>query len=168
MQFHCLILFPTRGSIKQVILILIISDEDEDNRKIPVPYQNKDIQTELIGAFGIWQGLILTLTGLTAVIHAWQMMANKFLTYPVNYWCERPTHLINTISVEQWIHVSSPLLEDGTFDKCHTFDMDYDQTLLERPSENLSTIACSSWEFDEETFQVCANTVSYTITSSRG
>ena len=146
---------------------MIISDEYEDIRKNPVLHRNKDIQTILIGAFGIWQGLIFTITGLTTVIHAWQMMANKFLTYPINHWCERPAHLRNTISVEQWIHVSSPLLEDGTFDQCHTFDMDYDQTLLERPSENLSTIACSSWEFDEETIQVCANSVRCSISSSR-
>ncbi len=29
-------------------------------------------------------------TGLTVVIHAWQMLANKFLTYPVPHYCRRP------------------------------------------------------------------------------
>ena len=29
-------------------------------------------------------------TGLTVVIHAWQMLANKFLTYPVPHYCKRP------------------------------------------------------------------------------
>ena len=113
----------------------------------------KDTQTELIGAFGLWQGMIFSVAALTIILHAWQMMANKFLTYPVDHWCERPFSFQNS-SKEMWLNASSPLLEDGSFDRCHMFDISYEQSTIERPPENTTTIACSSWEYDEKTFQV--------------
>ena len=115
--------------------------------------QVKDVQTELIGAFGLWQLIIFSAAALTIPLHAWQMMANKFLTYPVDHWCERPFNYQN-ISIEKWLNISSPLLDDGSFDRCHIFNIDYDQSTIERPPENSTTIACNSWEYDEETFKV--------------
>ena len=81
------------------------------------------------------------------------MLANKFLTYPVEHWCERPVNYRN-ISIEKWLNISSPLLADGNYDRCHMFDVDYGQFVFERPPENASTIACPSWEYNEEAFQV--------------
>ena len=114
---------------------------------------NKDLQSELIGAFGLWQIAIFIITGLSIIIHAWQMMANKFLTYPIDHWCERPPMYAN-ITVEKWLNISSPLLADGTFDGCNRFDLDYDEMPLTRPEETSPTAACRAWEYKEDLFQV--------------
>ncbi len=56
-----------------------------------------DLQTETedqliqtIGDIGRFQLGLFFVTGLTVVIHAWQMLVNKFLTYPVPHYCKRP------------------------------------------------------------------------------
>ena len=113
----------------------------------------KDSQSELIGEFGVWQGVIFSTVALSIVIHAWQMMANKFLTYPLDHWCERPAHYQN-VSVEKWLNISSPIFSDGSFDRCNIFNVDYDQSNVHRPSEDTPTIACTNWEYDETIFQV--------------
>ena len=81
------------------------------------------------------------------------MMANKFLTYPIEHWCERPQNY-QSISVEKWLNISSPKLSDGSFDRCKMFDIDYENSVMERPEENVNTTPCASWEYDEQTFQV--------------
>lgn len=81
------------------------------------------------------------------------MMANKFLTYPIEHWCERPQNY-QSISVEKWLNISSPKLPDGSFDRCNMFDIDYENSVMERPEENINTIPCANWEYDEQTFQV--------------
>ena len=140
-----------------------MTTENDNERSMPDPEgeinedtyitQEKDVQTELIGTFGWWQALIFSVAGLTVMIHSCQMMANKFLTYPVGHWCERPNSYRN-ISVEKWLNISSPLLKDGSFDRCHMFNINSSQPIFKRPPENSSTIACHSWEYDENTFQV--------------
>ena len=115
--------------------------------------KSRDMQTELTGEFGPWQGLIFTILALTIVIHGWQMMANKFLTYPIDHWGESPKNHQN-ISVEGWLNISSPILSDGSHDRCNMFDIDYGNPELNRPSEDTSKIACTKWEYDENTFQV--------------
>ena len=123
------------------------------DRNIDTAMKSKDIQAELIGAFGPWQGAIYSVCALTIIIHAWQMMANKFLTYPIDHWCERPENY-QTMSVESWLNISSPKLSDGSFDRCNMFDIDYENSVMERPDEDTNTIACIRWEYDEQTFQV--------------
>ena len=115
--------------------------------------KSRDMQTELTGEFGPWQGLIFTVLALSIVIHGWQMMANKFLTYPIDHWCERPQNHKN-ISLEGWLNISSPILSDGSHDRCNVFDIDYSKLALDRPSEDTSKIECTKWEYDENTFQV--------------
>ena len=88
---------------------MVSAEEKKDRRTV------EDIQAELIGAFGPWQGAIYSVCALTIIIHAWQMMANKFLTYPIDHWCERPENY-QTMSVEIWLNISSPKLSDGTFE----------------------------------------------------
>ena len=87
------------------------------------------------------------------MIHGCQVMANKFLTYPVEHWCMRPKHY-QSISIENWLNISSPILLDGNFDRCNMFDIDYGNAVMERPEENTKTIACTHWEYNEQTFQV--------------
>ena len=124
-----------------------------DQEKQDTVDKSRDMQTELTGEFGPWQGLIFTILALSIVIHGWQMMANKFLTYPIDHWCERPQNH-KTISVEVWLNISSPILSDGSYDRCNVFDIDYSKPALDRPSEDTSKIECTKWEYDENTFQV--------------
>ena len=116
----------------------------------------KDAQTELTGAFGPWQGIIFTVCGLSVILHGWQMLSNKFLTYSIDHWCERP-EMYKGGSIEEWLNISSPLLDDGTFDRCHRFDLDYDQVISRRPKETSPTVACFAWEYKEDLFQVTKN-----------
>ena len=124
----------------------------------------KDTQSELIGEFGLWQGIIFSTVALTITIHAWQMMANKFLTYPLVHWCERPENYQN-LSVEIWLNISSPVLSDGSFDRCNIFDVDYDNSIVDRPTEDTPTKSCNSWEYDETIFQVLLLVPSFPIAS---
>ena len=113
----------------------------------------KDVFTDLIGEFGPWQGLICSVCFLTGIIHGGQIMANKFLTYPVEHWCERPKNY-QSMNIENWLNISSPIFLDGSFDRCNMFDIDYENSEMERPEENTRTIACTRWEYSDETFQV--------------
>ena len=139
-----------------LILKISITELNSKDSKNDSTMKVTDTQTELIGAFGPWQGVIYTTCALTIIIHAWQMMVNKFLTYPVEHWCERPENYQN-MSVENWLNVSSPILSDGNFDRCNMFDIDYENSVIVRPDENTNTIPCISWEYDENFFQVSYN-----------
>jgi len=43
-----------------------------------------------IGRYGKYQLALSVFTALTVAIHAWAMLVNKFLTYPVGHWCKMP------------------------------------------------------------------------------
>ena len=134
-------------------LFFPLKEYSDSDKKDTITPETKDVLTDLIGEFGPWQGSIFTVCALSIIIHAWQMMANKFLTYPIEHWCERPQNY-QSISVEKWLNISSPRLSDGSFDRCNMFDIDYGNSVMERPEENINTIPCASWEYDEQTFQV--------------
>ena len=83
------------------------------------------------------------------------MMANKFLTYPTEHWCSRELSYKDA-DVHHWLNLSAPMLENGEFDRCQRFDLDYSNPSLSRPTDEsiAATIACSSWEYDDSIFQV--------------
>ncbi len=58
------------------------------------------------------------------------------------------------LSPEQWMNISSPLLDDGGFDRCHIFNVDFGS--MEdpvRPAEDTAKIDCGRWEYDESLLQ---------------
>lgn len=57
------------------------------------------------------------------------------------------------MSPDAWINMSAPLKADGSFDKCHVFDVDFSLTHA-RPDESTPTRACHEWDYDEEYFTV--------------
>jgi len=57
------------------------------------------------------------------------------------------------VTLATWLNLSAPLDEQGRFDRCRIFNVSYDD-LQERPDENSQTIACNTWEFSHEQFQV--------------
>ena len=121
---------------------------DEENHR-------HDGLTEIIGSIGRWQLTITLLLDISVAVHAWQMMANKWLLFPVDHWCARPEGMTD-MSVEEWRNLSAPMLSDGSYDKCNVYQVDYD-TISERPPNDTSTIPCSDWEYDHSMFQVIQN-----------
>lgn len=115
--------------------------------------RRRDRMTEVVGEFGPWQLLWLCLLCWTITIHAWQMFANKFLTYPTEHWCARPEALRH-LDVEEWLNMSAPRTQDGGFDRCRVFSDREFAADSERPEEGAATAECEEWEYDESTFQV--------------
>jgi len=111
-----------------------------------------DQQAKIIGGFGPWQFTISLITAFSIIIHAWQMMANKFLTYPTEHWCSRELSFQGA-DVQQWLNISAPRLPNGEFDRCQRFDLDYSDLSIIRPNEDTPTIPCTSWEYDDSIFQ---------------
>lgn len=58
------------------------------------------------------------------------------------------------MNVSDWLSISAPILDNGDFDRCHVFDVDF-ELAPERPAEDTPTIPCPSFEYDESLFQVC-------------
>ena len=63
--------------------------------------------------------------------------------------------LANLTSTE-WLNLSAPMLENGEFDRCRIFDINYLDldTQIVRPDEETPSVACESWQFSEELFKV--------------
>lgn len=47
----------------------------------------EDPLIQTIGEIGTYQLFLFTITGYGVLIHGWQMLVNKFLTYPIPYQC---------------------------------------------------------------------------------
>eukprot|EP00095_Tigriopus_kingsejongensis_P008444 maker-scaffold343_size201629-snap-gene-1.17 protein:Tk08444 transcript:maker-scaffold343_size201629-snap-gene-1.17-mRNA-1 annotation:"unknown" len=134
---------------------------------------------DIIGQVGRWQLILFTVTGFSIVIHAWAMLANKWIAYPVNYWCEKPEYLME-LEPKSWIGIYAPYIEGHEpterpieimddseppkieeqkdikimFDRCRIFEMDY---YVGRPNHS-DVIArkCRIFEFDSTQY---ANTI---------
>ena len=74
------------------------------------------------------------------MVHAWQMMAMKFLAFNVDHWCAPPSENVN---IDLWRNFSRPLKSDNTGDQCQYFDLDYSGSYTQFPTENTPTIECS-------------------------
>ena len=63
----------------------------------------------------IWPQFIYSiLYGLSAIVMAFSGLGTKFLTYDVDYWCERPNGL--NVSVDNWLNMSAPFLDESRTD----------------------------------------------------
>ncbi len=136
----------TSLSTNHISLVLIMTEGGKD------PSSSKlDHLTAIIGIFGPFHAVIYSIIGLTISMHTWQMMCNKFLTYPTDFWCQRP-EMFQNLSLEEWLNISTPLTKDGKFDKCNIFDVDFAQ-ISERPDETTTEVVpCQNWEFQSEHF----------------
>jgi len=82
------------------------------------------------------------------------MLSNKWLTQPTDFWCARPQSAAN-LSAAEWRHLSAPMKDDGKYDQCSQFKVDFQTGLPdERPENGTETIACTQWEYDTSEFQV--------------
>lgn len=132
----------------------------------------------IIGDVGRFQLTLYFITGLSIVIHSWAMLANKWIAYPVDFWCEKPEYLAE-VDPKNWVDIYAPYakgykpterptkiideMETGLFeimelpigdryDRCRIFEMDY---YIGRPNRT-ETMArkCMEFEFDTTAYQV--------------
>lgn len=131
----------------------------------------------IIGDVGRFQLTLYFITGLSIVIHSWAMLANKWIAYPVDFWCEKPEYLAE-VDPKNWVDIYAPYakgykpterptkiideMETGLFeimelpigdryDRCRIFEMDY---YIGRPNRT-ETMArkCMEFEFDTTAYQ---------------
>ena len=138
-----------------------------------------DALINTIGEIGQFHWIIYFTTGATVILHAWQMMSSKFLTYKTPHYCKRPgnvfqglglsfrlytclTDIYKNISLEAWLDISAPFLtpgdlEDVELDRCRVFDIDFEKSpIWKRPNtaREIKGIDCLEFEYDESLFQV--------------
>ncbi len=80
------------------------------------------------------------------------MLENKWLVQPTDYWCARPAGM-EGVDPETWVNMSAPLKDNGNYDRCRTFDVDYELDELERPPEDTPTRECTEFEYDTSQFR---------------
>ena len=54
----------------------------------------QDILVATIGEFGKFQLKSVLLMGITSITYSWINFVNKFLTYDVDYWCQRVNQVV--------------------------------------------------------------------------
>lgn len=116
---------------------------------------SRDQVLAAIGNIGRWQWMIILPLAIREIFTSWQMLSPPFLAMkPTDYFCsENGTEKF--VSLPNWREFANPVLEDGSVDKCHVYDLDYNQDFEDvlNGSELTNTIrACVSWTFyDNET-----------------
>ena len=126
----------------------------DDAKQSKDPQEDHDQQAKLIGEIGTWQLLHCSVGAIFHAMGAWIILGNKFITQKVDYWCHKQGQYLDS-SLEDWLNISSPFRQDGKFDRCHMFDLDYHSSKsLVRPGEDTPVIPCTAWEYDDSQFQV--------------
>jgi hypothetical protein len=120
-----------------------------------VKAEERDPIVDIIGNIGKWQWLIILPLAIREIFSSWQMLAPPFLAMEKDFWCvDNGTD--NFDNLTDWQRFASPILENGKYDKCNIYDVDY--TTLEdyegggrNASEYFDTNMtrpCSSWKYD--------------------
>ena len=74
------------------------------------------------------------------------MLSPSFLAKePDDYFCnENGTQRFDNLTI--WQSFANPILEDGVFDKCNVFDVDYANIdINDKPAIGSNTRKCQSW-----------------------
>lgn len=109
---------------------------------------------ETVGAFGLFQLYAFLLIGTFSF---WTNDANvaPFIVFQLNHWCHVP-QLANQTD-EQRRYIGIPLKEDGSYEQCQQYDLDFSSYTDEDLSAwnrtailtgNEAVIPCSSWDYD--------------------
>ena len=120
--------------------------------------KGEDQVTKIIGQVGPFQLFWWATLSFSTILHSLAMMSNKFQLYPIDFWCSR-FGSFNNISKENSLRIA-PINEDGTYDRCHIFDVPYfsstNQPLFERPldEKHQPITMCTEWEYDTSQFKV--------------
>lgn len=77
-------------------------------------HDGEDLLIQTIGSIGRYQLLLYVVTGYAVFIHGWQMVVNKFLTYPVPFQCQ-------TEATASLLQPGDQCLELDNVTKCQSF-----------------------------------------------
>ncbi|CAB3221125.1 unnamed protein product [Arctia plantaginis] len=103
-----------------------------------------------VGEMGLYQKLMFLSMMLFTTFASWVYLVQIFITVtPSKYWCK--VSKLASLSMELRRNLSAPGAATGDWDKCHTFDIDWDQVLqtLTPPPPQTPKIPCpDGWEFE--------------------
>ncbi|XP_068085199.1 organic cation transporter protein-like [Anabrus simplex] len=139
-----------------------LSVEQSEKKLPPSPTPSRDGSDKLIdfddvlphmGEFGLYQKILFVLLAPFAFFVAFVYFAQIFITItPEHHWCKIPALMGHNLSHDARMRLSIPRLADGSYDKCHMFDVDYAHLVSENvtnPSETWPVVPCRhGWEFD--------------------
>ena len=126
------------------------------------------------GDFGLYQALIFLLVRFTWFFD--DSTAYNYITYRVDYWCDIPA--LSNLSHANQSYIASPLDDDGEYDQCQIYDLNYDSYSQEeldnweRLSDGAPTRKCDAWTYDTSEYilttvsAVCMLYSIYTLLSS--
>ncbi|XP_023213192.1 organic cation transporter protein-like, partial [Centruroides sculpturatus] len=103
---------------------------------------------DLIGGFRKYQKTLVLILICMSFTSAANNMNWPFLAPRINYWCARPPKYFN-LSVEEWKNISAPTeIKKGKIvhSQCQVYELDTKDV-------NLSSIPCSSCEYDHSVFK---------------
>ncbi|KAG1714395.1 Organic cation transporter protein [Nymphon striatum] len=113
-----------------------------------------DALTPYIGEFGRWQFYIFMVCASSGIPGAMQIYVMTFFTPNLDFWCARPLHIRDQISVDVWRNYSSPLevvKEEKIRSQCRVYDWDFDNANVTNFNDidRNRTRECHEWEFDK-------------------
>ena len=121
---------------------------------------------EIFGQIGLYQFLIFLLSRFTTIFDP--NLAYNYMTFRVDYWCDIPA--LSNLSHANQSYIASPLDDDGEYDQCHIYDLNYDSYSQEeldnweRLSDGAPTRKCDAWTYDRSHYKT--TTVSEVCTNS--
>lgn len=126
-----------------------------------------------VGSYGRFQKTTLILFLLPLCAFApWWFGTNLFSVSAPRHWCR--VRQLENLTIEQQLPLITPQKEDGTFESCVRYDIDYDQLIaadyilsaVTNSSSKPNTISCDDgWLFDHKDYD--ANAVTHvSLTSS--
>ncbi|GIY46925.1 organic cation transporter protein [Caerostris darwini] len=106
---------------------------------------------ELVKGHGPWQWRMLTVVIISCMFEGLNNMAMVFFAPNLDHWCARPPDA--NISVEEWKKIAIPP-GDQHCSMYKFFNVsDIFEENLQNSSTNRETVTCSSWEYDDSTYQ---------------
>lgn len=112
-----------------------------------------DVLQEAVGDFGRWQAGISLLMALLKLPVAWFQLSIIVLEAHTDFWCARPHNLYGNLTVEEWQNLSHPRVENGGYDACRIYDLNYTSDLAGDAAERGGTVTCQKWEYSREVFK---------------
>ncbi|XP_055384813.1 organic cation transporter protein-like [Condylostylus longicornis] len=112
--------------------------------------EETDVIGDLVGHVGKWQFLMTILLSLFQIPNTFHISSPIYQAASRNFWCSRPESIISkNFSIEYWRNISD------SRDNCYQLDIDWNTVNIDqlqtgqKVSSDVSKIACTSWEFDE-------------------
>ncbi|GFG39212.1 hypothetical protein Cfor_11277 [Coptotermes formosanus] len=112
-----------------------------------------DALQEAVGDFGRWQAGISLLMALLKLPAAWFQLSIIILEARTDFWCARPHNLYGNLTIEEWKNFSHPRLENGGYDACRMYNLNYTSDGAGDAAGRGGTVACKNWEYSRAVFE---------------